>query len=310
MIKASLGSLNSFISSYGGTFRSSFNPIINAAKSGMDAVKNAINSYRGPFRSAADNSAGGVKEGMKSGVGNLSGIFDTAIKNSVSAVRQYRSSFEDAGNYIAQGLAKGISSGSSSAVNAAAKMGADAVSAAKEASGVNSPSKLTYAIGDFVTQGLANGIDDNSKKAVRSSRNMGASVIGALNTTMDKLALDPNYLSPKITPVIDTSNISSGLSSAFSATRSVGIRSKLDIGGIDYQDHKAIEEARYRAAMDQNNAALVANMSDLRGDMSKYTEAIENQELSMYLDGRKLASSQAKYNNQELGKISRRGVIR
>ena len=60
----------------------------------------------------------------------------------------------------------------------------------------------------------------------------------------------------------------------------------------------------------QANASLVSNMSDLRYDMSKYTDAIENQELAMYIDGRKLASSQAKYNNQALGKLSRRGTVR
>ena len=50
-------------------------------------------------------------------------------------------------------------------------------------------------------------------------------------------------------------------------------------------------------------------LSNLRNDMSVYTDAIQAKEISVSVDGQKLARSIAKPMNQELGIRSRRGSL-
>ena len=59
-------------------------------------------------------------------------------------------------------------------------------------------------------------------------------------------------------------------------------------------------------ASTERNAQELLN---LRNDMSEYTNAIQSQDISLSVDGQKLARSIAKPMNQELGIRSRRGSL-
>ena len=58
-----------------------------------------------------------------------------------------------------------------------------------------------------------------------------------------------------------------------------------------------------------SNRDLQKSLGDLRDDLGKYNDQLMNSETSIYVDGKKLASSIAKPMNQELGIRSRRGSL-
>ena len=62
---------------------------------------------------------------------------------------------------------------------------------------------------------------------------------------------------------------------------------------------------RLISATDKNAKEL----SDLRGDLSRYNDSIAGQETAVYVDGKKLASTIAKPMNQQLGALSRKARI-
>ena len=62
-------------------------------------------------------------------------------------------------------------------------------------------------------------------------------------------------------------------------------------------------------AITNSNDRVLESINGLRNDMSDYNDSISNMENSVYVDGKKLASSIAKPMNQELGTIYKRGRL-
>lgn len=106
---------------------------------------------------------------------NLPRIIDAGVKLIISfingvanAIRQNQSAMEAAGRNLADaivnGMVKGIGNGIKSVVSAAKGMAQSALSAAKSALGIASPSKRFREIGEFTTQGFVEGLTKDSDK--------------------------------------------------------------------------------------------------------------------------------------------------
>ena len=118
--------------------------------------------------------------------------------------------FKYPGTMIAEGIAQGIYDGKSGVVQAAVDVVQAAIDAANETADAHSPSRVFAELGQFMDKGLANGML-GGKKGVESAS--GEMVDGAIDTTTSLLArisqamADNTDLQPKITPVLDLSNL-------------------------------------------------------------------------------------------------------
>ncbi|MDM8326707.1 terminase [Staphylococcus felis] len=125
------------------------------------------------------------------------------MQNAVNTIRNFFGQFSEVGRYLMEGLANGIKAGISWVVNAAKGVAERAVSAAKSALGINSPSRVFKEIGQFVSQGLGMGIEKDAYKAVSAVR----SIVSRLTNAFDAQLvtdLDVGSLTSSFTNGIDS----------------------------------------------------------------------------------------------------------
>ena len=305
------------ISSGSSAIGAAFNRMTSIARSQMTVFSNTVRSSltRGAssvrssvpkFLSSGKQVTESLINGMRNGLDRIPTMFNSSINSAASNLRSFRSSFYSAGSYVAEGFASGISSQVTVAAKAAARLANAASLAAKKSLDIHSPSKVFGWIGEMTVDGFVNTVDGMATDVRKSGYGMAESVINGFNE------LDMSNISdPSIRPVMDLSMVrrqASDLSSMLS-TSTNPIKADIDfIGRLDRQnggDHQAKMFDRLISATDKNAKEL----SDLRGDLSRYNDSIAGQETAVYVDGKKLASSIAKPMNQQLGIRLRRGSL-
>lgn len=312
-IERKFAAIGNTISAFGNTITNNFANPKSAMTAQLKALVTAVTDYNDDFKTAGEDLVKKLSGGISSQFNNTQWVAmcNTAMSSCLRAIKDYRDDFEEAGGYIAAGLSIGISNGASDAISAAAKMAADAVAAAKKEAGINSPSRVFYEIGDYIVQGLTNGIDENAKMAIQSSRNMAAKTVSTFNRVIQGINTDSIDMTPRITPVMDLSNVYAGSSrisnllgdQSFSA-KLVGIQPYASPLSMMIAQQSAMEE--YQASVMASNNTLQGSIDGMRKDLNAYTTAVESQETAMYVDGKKLATTIAKPMNQQLGTLSRR----
>ena len=286
--------------------RSQLTIFSNTVSSSLTQAASSVRSSAPQFLSAGTQVVTSLTNGLKTGLNRIPTMFNSTISTAASNLRSFRSSFYSAGTYVARGFASGISSQITFAAAAAARLANAASSAAKEALDINSPSKVFGWIGEMTVDGFVNTVDGMATDVRKSGYGMAESVINGFNE------LDMSSISdPSIRPVMDLSMVrrqASDLSSMLS-TSTNPIKADIDfIGRLDRQNggnYQAKMFDRLISATDKNAKEL----SDLRGDLSRYNDSIAGQETAVYVDGKKLASTIAKPMNQQLGIRSRRGSL-
>lgn len=142
---------------------------------------------------------------------------DLAIKfiNSVAdAIRNNSGAMGAAGGNLAsaiiQGMVNGIAGGVGSVVSAAKNMAESALSAAKGALGINSPSKEFEDVGMFSDQGLAGGLIKFKKVVVKAADSVGNEAVESLRSSLsgisDIVTTDADF-NPVIRPVLDLTDV-------------------------------------------------------------------------------------------------------
>lgn len=291
-----------------------------SSTSGMVAASATVvaaNSLRAINAQTPAFNASGMQLGraVSKGISAQRGIVENAARNLVSGceaiLRSVRESFYSAGSYVAEGFASGIQSGAYAAQVAARAMANAAKAAAEQALDVESPSKVFMEIGEYVSLGMAKGIDNMADAAAKSSEAMANSSIGsakmAIGAIADAMDSDIDF-EPRIAPVVDLSNVES---SAIKANSMLGnivsdatLKSVRIVGGItDTRNQNGSIER-----LESKFSELDTRFSELNESMSTLANRPPD-ELSMYVDGKKLASSIAKPMNRQLGTISRRGAL-
>lgn len=159
-------------------------------------------------------------EMLRSGILSMESSVTSACRSVAlacgTAMSNYNS-FYNAGVDAMRGFADGINAGRSNAINAAARVASDALRAAKDELDSHSPSKEFMKLGSDSTEGLAIGLEKKSGMAESKARGVAQNILSAVSTAMNLASDIINNggmdLSPRITPVIDMSQMSSGLRS-------------------------------------------------------------------------------------------------
>lgn len=155
-----------------------------AGVSVMSSFVSGVISNAGRALSAGTSLASNVVQGIRNGIGSLYSIGASAV----------------------QGFINGIASGAGGVWSAATSLASKALSAMKSALNINSPSKEMIKIGGSFVEGFVDGLEKYGDSAVDETAMFAATMLDTMESTIGK------DVSPKISPVLDTSSFNSSVS--------------------------------------------------------------------------------------------------
>lgn len=211
--------------------------LTSTAVSMITAMAKAIRQNYETFTSTGKALITKFADGMKGQKGYVASIAQGVATKAKNEIRSKYSDFYTAGTYLVSGFAAGISANAYKAEAKARQMAKDAYKAAKDELDINSPSKVFRRLGAAVPEGFAQGIERFSKFSNRSSNSMAQSAVETARTALsrmtDVLSSDMSN-APTITPVLDLSNVQSGmgtLGTMLNSTSSIGLTANLNAIG-------------------------------------------------------------------------------
>ncbi|MCD8356256.1 MAG: phage tail tape measure protein [Clostridia bacterium] len=196
------GQKNAF-STAGKTVGSSFS-------TGIQNIKSAVSSSAKIVATAGSTSASGQKSQYQTAGKTVTSAFQSGITGQKSAISTAakaiaaaghaaasatKTSWSTVGLNLAAGLARGISSGASSVISAAASIASKAITAAKNALGIHSPSKVAEKeLGLRYDEGIAKGQEKNVNLVADASSNVASEAVNSAQETLNKTLSNPNVL--------------------------------------------------------------------------------------------------------------------
>ena len=203
----------------------------------IDAGVALLTGSIGTFTSKGGELIGGLISGIKSKVGDVVSAVSSIISSCKSALSNVASEFISIGSNIISGLVSGIKSGISSVASAISDVASSAVSKAKSALGIHSPSRVFADIGMYSDEGLAKGLIKYSNVVTEAAGNVANNMIDVMNNSISKISMDGLNSQPTIRPVFDMSSVEEGanaINSLFDKQQmvSLGIQNRGNINAI------------------------------------------------------------------------------
>lgn len=227
--------------------------------------------------------------------GAINGMMDKIV----SIISSY--SFNSLGKAVAIGFASGIIEETPVPEAASKAMAEIALKAAKYALDINSPSKKFRQLGYSVSEGLADGINKMGGAVAIASKSLAQSAVDSAESAISRIgsiSAQGMDITPMITPVIDANPLNA---------------ETLKLGAdIDARVAGPISSLSQMIATAQNdiynsNNEVIAAINALRSDINALYEG-DDQEIALYVDSKKLATSLAKPMNRQLNILSKRGA--
>ena len=246
-------------------FRSKQSTIVSNVSTMMNAASRSIISKRSTFTTTGVSITNALVSGITKGSSKVSTAFTTNLVTAVTSIRNQRSNFFSAGGYLAEGFANGITAKAFEAQAAAVAMATAALEAAKDALGIESPSKEAYKMGGYYGLGFVNAIDDYGDKVRKASINMAeyakSGMSDAIQKIRDNVSGDMD-IHPTIRPVVDLSEVKTGVDAIndmlmkdrrFGATTGIG----------------AVTSMMNRRGQNGSNTDIVSAINKLRKDFGE-----------------------------------------
>ena len=288
-------SFASAIMSQGASAASAFNAVITNMLS-------LVMSRAGIFRSAGLMLMTNFKMGLTSGLNGVTSAIQSTLSGCVGAIRSFQFSFASAGMDLGQGLVNGIATKEQAAYDAGYKLGQAAVQGEKDGQQSNSPSKLTIKAGKWLGEGLVIGMDRMGKAVYQSGKSMGEQAFDSISnalTGVDTLMTNVDSISPTISPVVDMSNMNYQM-------QELKLGANIDALVSQPVNSLATIMSDAQAKINASNKEVVSAVNGLRDDLNTMYES-DDQEIALYVDAKKLASSIANPMNRQLNILSKRG---
>ena len=227
------GAMTKGIASTGTNTSNTISSILNES---ISLVHGSIGKFQTAGTTLGDNLARGF-ESVKS---KVKLYISTALSSAASTAQTYYTNFTDIGRQLAQGMANGISESSYLVAAQASAMAAKAAASARAALDIHSPSRVFYKIGEYVVDGFVNAIDDNSNFVYSSMYGMSDNAASGMRkgiASINRLINSDMSTTPKITPILDLSDIQrgAGLISGMLGTNpiSASLSRSVSIGAVD-----------------------------------------------------------------------------
>lgn len=227
----------------------------------------------------------------------------------VEELKRYYNDWYDVGRSMPEGLANGALDkiAEKKAVNNVADIVTIMINEAKKVSDSHSPSKVFAKIGSFFTMGLAEGVLSLGYLAEEATEEVGQRAIDSMRAIIDRIyntTMDDMDTSPRITPVLDLSEVESGISTMggmFNGNNSFGLAFGARNG---FNENLAARNLAMNVQNDYDGTNVVDAINGLRQDITGLQEAMNN--MGFYVDGRQMAKAIANPMNDELNDISLR----
>lgn len=182
--------------------------------------------------------------------------------------------WDETGKQIVTGLTDGVQSERSSFIDELTNMALAGVEAVKTTLDINSPSRVFHELGNFTGLGFVNGLHSYVEKSYDIGADMAESAKSGLSNVLQTVADIVNggvEMEPTIRPVLDLSNVASGvdtLDSLFYSRRAIGLAGQASVAFSSPRD-------KSQAAFTVNNSDVVAELKSLRGEMAAMAEKME-----------------------------------
>lgn len=195
-----LSTIISTMSSVLSTIISTWSSIVsNIANYLSNAVNTVVNGMSNMLSSVVNGMVNIVNAAIN-GMVNFVGAITDGIGRAVSAALSFVGDFVSAGTDLIMGMVQGVKNAAGALVDAAVSTVQNAVSAAKSALKINSPSKVFAEIGMWSVMGMVKGIEGHRGSAISSTERLANSISSAFN--------------PQLVPSVDSSLMRDGISSA------------------------------------------------------------------------------------------------
>ena len=196
--------------------------IITALKNGIAAMVGAVQSAAGNVLNAINNTLKnlpstllnlgkqgiqGLINGVKSLIGAVGSAMQTIANAILNGVKSLPGQLLNIGSQIIQGLINGIRSGISGVVSAIGSMVSSAISTAKNALGIHSPSRVFRdQIGLMITKGLAVGIEKGAPVAVDAMETVNDKIIKTSKSLSNVLTAEQERLNDELAKMTEQAN--------------------------------------------------------------------------------------------------------
>lgn len=258
----------------------------NIAK-GMSSVTSAIKALGKAAEKAAALSKSGMEasgkkmvDGLISGITHKKTELTTKTENMVNAagqkVKAKRKSWYDIGSYLIQGMVNGIASQQSALEREVQELEAKAERAVKAKAKIQSPSRVWMKIGAYMGEGLAIGISNSAHEVQLASTTLASTSEDAVQSAISSIAdamADDFDLNPKITPVVDLSNIRSGAALANSAFTS----------SLFGANGNSIAASITHTIQNRGKSSVEKSIDDLTDQIGSMTETMNSRALNNYI---------------------------
>lgn len=181
-----INAIKSVISSVMNGIKSVMTSIWNAIKSVTSSVwngiKSVVSSAASGIRSVVSSMMSSVRSVFSSGWSAAKSVTSSGIHGAANIVRNVASSMVSAGRNFVMGFVNGIRGAIGAAASAAASMARAAMSSAKAALGIHSPSRVMRdEVGFYVAAGMAVGMRDNADMVQKAANRLAQSAIPSVD---------------------------------------------------------------------------------------------------------------------------------
>lgn len=254
----------------------------------IDAGVALLTGSVGTFLSKGGELIGGLIDGIKGKIGDVVSAVSSIISACKDGLANIGSEFVSIGSNIISGLVSGIKSGISSVASAISDVASSAVSKAKSALGIHSPSKVFAEIGMYSDKGLAKGLIKYSNVVTKAAGNVANNMIDVMNNSISKISVDGLDSQPTIRPVFDMSSVEEGAN----AINSLFDRQQMVSLGIQNGGNiNAISNAMKYGKVTTTNDDLISAINDLKRAINGYSGNEYNINGITYDDGSNISNA-------------------
>lgn len=255
---------------------------------GTKAVAGAVNALGKAAKKTASLSKSGMNEsggkmvdGLISGMTNKQSDLTTKVEVMVSkvesALKTRRKQWYNIGVNLIAGMVSGIASQQYALEKEVQALEAKAERAVEAKAKIKSPSRVWMKIGAYMGEGLAIGIQKSGDQVKSASIGLAAASENAVESAIYSIvdAMETDFdLNPKITPVVDLSNVRSGAAFANSAFNSslLGVRGN----GLAASITHTIQNG--------GKSNMEKSIDDLTDRLGTMTETMNSRSLNNYIN--------------------------
>ena len=188
-----------------------------------DSIKQGWNNFKNWGKDLIDQFKAGVTEAWNKFIGFFKDLWNGLkdwFKNTFG-IHSPSTEFRDYGKYMMEGLEEGVSENSGDALGAVDEVAEKIKDGFTEEMDINSPSKVFKKYGDYMMQGLSNGIQEGSKEALTDIEDNTSAMIDTISKVADYVGANINDDDLTIRPVLDLSDVASGVSTMSSMLSSI-----------------------------------------------------------------------------------------